>query len=150
MMTEFKVGDAVRLTGRTWRDDFGPHMQEKDFTVEGFGESGLADDLGVLPYVTHYSFGRLYIFQQGDDDYSASLIPEATGNPVSPNHYQFPGGIEVRQISAHLTSFGGQTLQYVARATRLDGKNKGNVVEDLEKAKTLIDWEITRVKGANE
>lgn len=62
------------------------------------------------------------------------------------NYYDFPGGVEVRQISAHLTGFGAQALQYVARATRLDGKNKGDVVSDLTKAIDFIRWEIERLQ----
>lgn len=63
------------------------------------------------------------------------------------NYYAFPGGVEVKDISAHLTSFGGQALQYVARATRLDGKNKGEQVKDLMKAIDFIQWEIERLKN---
>lgn len=71
-------------------------------------------------------------------------------NPVSPNHYQFPGGTEVVDISQHLSSLGGQIVQYVARSTRLDGHNKGKTVDarlqDLEKASTMIFWEINRLE----
>lgn len=63
------------------------------------------------------------------------------------NYYAFPGGVEVKDISAHLTSFGGQALQYVARATRLDGKNKGEQVKDLTKAIDFIQWEIERLEN---
>lgn len=63
-------------------------------------------------------------------------------------YYDFPGGVEVRQISAHLTGFGAQAFQYVARATRLDGKNKGDVVSDLNKAIDFICWEIERIENA--
>lgn len=69
-------------------------------------------------------------------------------DPVSPNHYQFPGGHEVRYISAHLTSFGGQAVQYVARSTRLDGCNKGEAVEDLKKSIRMIEWEIERLEAS--
>lgn len=62
------------------------------------------------------------------------------------NYYQFPGGFEVLDISRHLTSNGGQAVQYVARATRIDGNNKGEVVRDLEKAIDMIADEIRRVK----
>lgn len=65
---------------------------------------------------------------------------------VNPSHYDFPGGVQVKDISAHLTSFGGQALQYIARSTRLDGMNKGEQVTDLQKAIKLIEWEIERVK----
>lgn len=61
------------------------------------------------------------------------------------SYYEFPGGVEVRQISAHLTSFGGQALQYISRSCRLDGNNKGERVRDLEKARDLIGWEIDRI-----
>lgn len=63
------------------------------------------------------------------------------------NYYAFPGGVEVKDISAHLTSFGGQALQYVARATRLDGRNKGEQVKDLTKAIDFIQWEIERLEN---
>lgn len=65
---------------------------------------------------------------------------------VDPGHYKF-GDVEVRQISGHLTSFGGQALQYIARATRLDGKNKGDAIEDLKKSLRFIQWEIERLEA---
>lgn len=69
--------------------------------------------------------------------------------PVEPAHYDFPGGVSVAQVSQHLTSFGGQALQYVARATRLDGNNKASttegLIEDLEKALLLLRREIARL-----
>lgn len=69
-------------------------------------------------------------------------------DPVnSPSHYVFPNGAEVIDISQWLTSAGGQALQYIARATRLDGVVKGRPVEDLEKAATWIQVEIERLKG---
>lgn len=61
-------------------------------------------------------------------------------------YYQFPGGVEVRQISAHLTSFGGQALQYIARSCRLDGGNKGEQVSDLKKVIDFCNWEIQRLE----
>lgn len=71
---------------------------------------------------------------------------------TSPKHYKFPGGAEVNDISAHLTSNGGQALQYVARSTRLDPENnKGDSVDDsitdLKKAKVFIDFEIERLRN---
>lgn len=69
-----------------------------------------------------------------------------TADAVNPNHYKFPNGVETRQISQYLTSFGGQALQYIARATRLDGQNKGDSIEDLEKAVKFIQWEIERLR----
>lgn len=66
---------------------------------------------------------------------------------ISPSVYQFPNGVEVRDISAHLTSFGGQAVQYIARATRLDGVVKGKPVEDLLKAIELLQWEAERLEA---
>lgn len=69
-------------------------------------------------------------------------------DPVNPNHYRFPGGIELNSITKHLTGNGAQAVQYVARATRLDGSNKGDLVEDLKKAQWFIESEIQRISGA--
>lgn len=68
-------------------------------------------------------------------------------NQLSPNVYQFPNGVEVKDISAHLTSFGGQAVQYIARATRLDGVVKGLPVQDLYKAIELLKWEAERMEA---
>lgn len=64
------------------------------------------------------------------------------------NYYKF-GGVQVIDISRHLTGNGAQALQYVARACRLDGNNKGATftqIEDLEKARDFIDNEIERLR----
>lgn len=71
---------------------------------------------------------------------------ESENDAINPSHYQLPGGVEVIQISEHLTSNGGQAVQYVARATRLDGKIKGSPVEDLRKAVWFIEREIARLE----
>lgn len=63
-----------------------------------------------------------------------------------PDYYRFPGGIQVGDISGHLTSFGGQAVQYICRATRLDGNNKGDVISDLDKAIDLLQWEKKRIE----
>lgn len=72
---------------------------------------------------------------------------EEENNQLSPNVYQFPNGVEVKDISAHLTSFGGQAVQYIARATRLDGVVKGLPVQDLYKAIELLKWEAERLEA---
>lgn len=90
------------------------------------------DDIGTLSY--------------GSDRLHHSNEPVAEENAVSPNVYKFPNA-EVRDISAHLTSFGGQAVQYVARATRLDGLVKGNPVQDIEKAIQVLQWELERLQN---
>lgn len=77
----------------------------------------------------------------------AESLP-AEENAVSPNVYKFPNA-EVRDISAHLTSFGGQAVQYVARATRLDGLVKGKPEQDIEKAIQVLQWELERLQEVN-
>lgn len=84
-------------------------------------------------------------FEEGDG-MDKEMRKEVNGPKVP--YYQFPGGVEVRDISAHLTSFGGQALQYLARSCRLDGGNKGEQVQDLKKARDLITWEIERLEGS--
>lgn len=64
----------------------------------------------------------------------------------APTYYRMPSGIEVKEISRHLTSNGGQAVQYIARATRTDGIIKGNPISDLEKARDMIEDEINRLK----
>lgn len=72
------------------------------------------------------------------------------GNPVVPDHYAFPGGVRVHQISGYLTSFAGQALQYIARSSRLDGANKGDTVADLKKAHRFLELEIARLEDWND
>ena len=67
-------------------------------------------------------------------------------NVNSPPHYIFPGGVETIHLSRHLTSNGGQAVQYIARATRLDGNIKGDPVEDLEKAIVFLQDEVERLR----
>lgn len=61
-------------------------------------------------------------------------------------YYKFPDGVQVWDISRHLTGNGAQAVQYIARATRLDGKNKGEVISDLRKARGMILDEICRIE----
>lgn len=56
---------------------------------------------------------------------------------VNPQHYQFPGGVQVIDITKHLDFLTGNVVKYVARAGR-----KGERLEDLLKAKQYLDWAI--------
>lgn len=66
---------------------------------------------------------------------------------VPPDYYRFPSGVQVIDISEWLTGNGAQVVQYVARATRVDGVVKGNPVEDLRKAAVLLGREIERLEA---
>ncbi len=81
---------------------------------------------------------------------SATLVyMDETVDAVNhPPHYGgFSNGAEVIDITEHLTFNGGNAVKYVARSTRKDGKNKGNVLEDLRKARWYIDREIERIES---
>lgn len=58
-------------------------------------------------------------------------------NPVSPDHYSYPGGLQVIDLTRHMDFLLGNVVKYVARAGR-----KGNRLEDLKKAETYLRWAI--------
>lgn len=64
---------------------------------------------------------------------------------INPDYYKFSNGVELIDISENLTSNAGQAIQYIARASRLDGANKGSQVEDIEKAIWFCRREIKRL-----
>lgn len=69
-------------------------------------------------------------------------------DPVrNPKHYTgFSNGSEVIDITENCTFNTGNAIKYAARAGRTDGNVKGNVLEDLNKAKWYIEREIIRLK----
>lgn len=64
---------------------------------------------------------------------------------LNPDYYKFSNGVELIDISENLTSNAGQAIQYIARASRLDGANKGSQVEDIEKAIWFCRRELKRL-----
>lgn len=58
-------------------------------------------------------------------------------NPVNPSHYDFPGGVQVIDITKHLDFLAGNVVKYVCRAGR-----KGNRLTDLKKAQRYLEWAI--------
>jgi hypothetical protein len=61
-----------------------------------------------------------------------------------PSHYtSHPSGIEVIEITKHETFLRGNIVKYVLRAPY-----KGTELQDLEKARQYLDWEIDRVRAA--
>lgn len=65
----------------------------------------------------------------------------------APKYYVLPGGVETLSITKHLSSCGGQAVQYIVRSTRIDGVTKGEEIQDLEKALVFVRAEIERLKG---
>lgn len=73
---------------------------------------------------------------------SARLADDA----VSPSHYKgFSNGAEVIDITENLTGNGAAAVKYLARACRLDGNNKGQVIEDLRKGLWYTQRELDRL-----
>ncbi|WMI33940.1 hypothetical protein SEA_ERENYEAGER_69 [Microbacterium phage Erenyeager] len=131
MSTAIKVGDKVRRT----RDEF--HGMK-------VGDTAVVKRVEVNAWAISVELDKY----DGKHDSASLEVIEEFVDAIDPSYYEFPGGHEVRHISAHLTGFGSQALQYVARSTRLDGKNKGDTVENLQKAVRFLEWEIERIKAA--
>lgn len=154
-MHEVKVGQKYRRAG-DWR------VAERNSIVEvasveatEYGVrvailGGPSCEVGSYFFPTDHDFHKSnryvgYVLVEDSEE-----APETENNQLSPNVYQFPNGVEVKDISAHLTSFGGQAVQYIARATRLDGVVKGLPIQDLYKAIELLKWEAERMEALEE
>lgn len=69
-------------------------------------------------------------------------------DPVNPNHYQgFSNGAEVIDVTENLTFSAGNAVKYLSRAGRIDGQNKGAILEDLRKAAWYVAREIDRIEA---
>lgn len=72
-------------------------------------------------------------------------------DPIKPDYYQFPNGLQAADIAEHLSGNGSQIVGYVARSTRIDGKTKGQSkearIQDLEKAGHLLEREKERIRN---
>src|SRR5699024_6732438 len=65
----------------------------------------------------------------------------------NPPHYQgFSNGAEVLDIAENLTFNAGNAVKYLARSCRIDGANKGEVMQDLDKARKYVEREIERLQ----
>lgn len=147
MKVDLKVGDKVELLdGGEWGTGGYPPPGTVVNVVSD--ESGYAkgdNGAGFLTTFDGYAYSDFPIRKV-----EPSVSKVGVSYAPTPTYYDFPGGVQVRDISAHLTSFGGQALQYVARATRLDGNNKGEAVGDLRKAIDFIGWEIERLEAGSD
>lgn len=64
-----------------------------------------------------------------------------------PPHYQsFSNGAEVLDIVENLTFNAGNAVKYLARSCRIDGANKGEIMQDLYKARRYVEREIERLQ----
>jgi Protein of unknwon function (DUF3310) len=84
---------------------------------------------------------------QGPDDYS-EVVEEARGeapaeDAVNPSHYRkHPSGIECIEVTRHMNFNVGNAIKYLWRYM-----DKGDPVENLQKAQWYIDDEIRRLQG---
>lgn len=143
-MADIKVGQKYTYVGKTWGALAGTTATVSDVSGERVSiESGGWDPRELF-------FPDLDAYEDSGENLGYVLVEEEEkeeDNQLSPNVYQFPNGVQVKDISAHLTSFGGQAVQYIARATRLDGVVKGLPVQDLYKAIELLKWEAERMEA---
>jgi hypothetical protein len=67
-------------------------------------------------------------------------------DPINPTHYKsHPSGIECIQITEHFNFCRGNAIKYLWRAGE-----KGDVIEDLRKARWYVDREIERIEKMRE
>ena len=64
----------------------------------------------------------------------------------SPHYQGFSNGAEVLDIVENLTFNAGNAVKYLARSCRIDGANKGEVMQDLDKARKYVAREIERLE----
>lgn len=122
----FKTGDRVIVNNDNWDNAHGTVVSEKS----EWGEDRFAvrmDGFGSYMSETDYHpIHKDYVRHEGD-----------SGDAIKPNHYQFPGGVQVIDLTRHLGFLEGNVVKYVARAGR-----KGAAKEDLLKARQYLDWLI--------
>lgn len=159
---EFKVGDRVKLVSHSnYLEEYhGATVGSEGTIVEGF--QGVAP-VGEVRNVTVEwdtstdpvlcDFSELTVVRDSPGGWTAEGIEKAAFEPQEPkvSYYQFPGGVEVRQISAHLMSFPSQIMQYASRSGRVDGNCKSEYVSDkirdFEKIIDFARWEIERLEN---
>jgi hypothetical protein len=65
-------------------------------------------------------------------------------DPINPDHYHnHPSKVECIQITEHMNFCLGNAIKYLWRAGE-----KGDVIEDLKKARWYVDREIQRLERA--
>ena len=155
-MTDFKVGDTVRLTGGAWGKAF--------YEIAGVGWGTTHKIVGPVKggkgYMILDNKGQRWGVQDDGYPFAAELVedvvntqeflevgefsPEEESNPISPSHYQgFSNGAEVIDITEHLTPNLANVVKYAARA----GSKTPDPMEDLLKAQAYLNREINRLKG---
>lgn len=138
-MTEYKIGDKVRL------------IAENGVGMVPHGQVGTV--AGVRDHA-FYVYSLLVDFPQANrvdlrlEEVEPVRDAEATGSAVkSPSYYVLPNGHEVIEFSQWLNGNGAQAVQYIARATRIDGVIKDDPIQDIEKAILFLKAEKNRLES---
>lgn len=151
-MPEFKPGDRVRHVDDgdgSIGDGEVVRIGRSRITVDWFNDSLdrkiPREDLELVEEQPN----RTYYGNPTMEELNSETGPKVTWphqDAVDPDHYKFPGGAEVIHISQWLTANSSQALQYIARSSRIDGKNKGDASEDIRKAITFLEFELKRLE----
>lgn len=158
-----REGDTVRLTGPGWGKshkrwsvitlkcedgELYHEIEGRKWIVEPRPEQYWGCEVVTDPSDTYTGYKISELPETARESLKlAKNVEFSISTPVDPDHYKFPGGAEVRRISEWLTCNIGQAVQYLARSSRIDGNNKGDAREDLEKARRFIDFELERLEG---
>lgn len=144
---KIEVGDWVRLVGAFWDREYPEapeYVQITNVSPRPYGfvtteEVGDVGDGGGL-YSNPIREVEWVPESEVPDEIRFKGHPSThsvTVNPVSPDHYSYPGGVQVIDLTRHMDFLLGNVVKYVARAGR-----KGNRLEDLKKAETYLRWAI--------
>ena len=135
---------GMRLTGESWGDHRGSIVNaepswDKVYTIVEPGHQ--YDDFNVITegdesYGTGWD-GELVA------DITTFEVPDDPSDAIEPEHYQFPGNVQVIDIAKHLGFLEGNVIKYVARA----GRKTENPTEDLLKARRYLDILIEKYEG---
>lgn len=90
----------------------------------------------LLSGLENMEYTRVGNNQEGD----SKLKPLSA---VDPDHYDFPGGVQVIDITKHLDFLRGNAVKYLCRAGR-----KGDALTDLKKALRYVEWAIEKEEAA--
>lgn len=142
MSEVFKVGDRVRAVGRIPDVPQGELGVVAEINREFFWPISVDFDLsGNMPVRP----GEIELIEAAPVARLEDLMTPIFDAVEHPNYYVLPNGRETIEISQWLTSAGGQAVQYIVRATRLDGVHKGERVQDIDKAIYWLNIERERL-----
>lgn len=114
-----------------------PDQGEAAKKAEGYSVYDFANEVGAIHDKTYWGG---YLIHE-DKNYE---FKNAEDDAVSPMHYQFPGGIQVIDITKHLGFLEGNIIKYVARA----GRKTDDKLTDLLKAQKYLEILIDKEQNA--